>query len=162
MYIPWDELKEERTVIYGMGLLPNNDGMLLATKLALLPTAVERGDQASLGSIDVSKLISDLEQCQKTEPQGKMFPLSDPDVDLAMVAGSVIDFCNNEPSGQNGWDITSGFKSKATGDPLTRSQIEHELNSLFGSIGSPKYVTEDEQVFEIWKSLRFGPLALND
>jgi hypothetical protein len=162
IYIPWVELREERSVIYGMGLLPNNEGMLLAAKLALIPTGVERGDQANLGSIDLTSLASDLEQSMMAECEGQAFPLAAPDIDLRFVAQHVADFCNNDPGGQNGWDVSNTFKSSSSGSSLTRAQIEHELSSVFGSTGAPKYVADEEGVFEIWKSLRFGPLSLND
>lgn len=163
MYFTWREILDEREVMYGMGLFPDNDGVLLAARVALVPTANLDSGSVNLGEVDIQDIDREIEDIFSSEPQLAGFPLANPELDRRGVAQLILTSCNNDPLGNHGWDVAEIYQKKADcAEFLTRSNVEHELTKLFGSSRNSKYQTEEGEPFNFWRSIRFGPLSVED
>lgn len=177
MALPWLQLNREDKLLSALLMSSNYSGEQIVSRAAIRTTIIPRSDGIELGAVNVDELQSDLLQDAEAERAAaersgtvapattNLFPLTcAPDQrqqTVNQLALNILRLTNNSPS----WDLGHVYKRQGARreETLTRNKIEYELEKEFGSENEPKFrcAELDDEGFDFWSSLRFGPLALD-
>lgn len=175
MALPWLQLNREDKLLSALLLSSNYSGEQIVSRAAMRTTIIGKSDGIELGSVNIDELKDDLvadavRERAAAEESGEvsaqimnLFPLACAAADRPRAADrmskNIMRLTNNSAA----WELGHNYKRQRTRseESLTRARIDVALDREFGSEDNPVYrcAEMDDEVFDFWNSLRFGPLT---
>ncbi|MCZ8036498.1 MAG: hypothetical protein O9288_17350 [Novosphingobium sp.] len=166
---PWPAFTREPQVMQGLLLSANYAGIAMISRFAARVTNIGHSDQLELGAVSSAKLPDsirtdiEVERGLPTVPwrtRAKHDSLSPEEL-----ADRIFTHCNNDPRRSSGMSLPGSYEAvdpNAQGKILNEASWQLELDAHFGSTKNPRYRAKDGSIFDLWKSIRFGPLTNDD
>lgn len=155
--LDWNELNIPESLFGGMMMSANYQHSKLLAPMALRATPISKYEElgSPLNQIDIQCLAEDIQAdtAVELESYAESFVSSPIDHQCAQVR----ELTNAHRSV---WQVSHGFTSaEDSGKSLTKNHIESLLESVFGTSLRPRFKSANNEPFDFWKSIRFGPLS---
>jgi hypothetical protein len=151
--IPWQAIEQRRSVIPALALSTNKGELHIVSRVALTPTMFTTDEQAQIGTIDSSKLSSDIDRLRAFELKESQKPLGFQNAeDIEFQTTEILNAINNI-----GEIDVAGFFHSGRNVPVTGAAVIERINSAFQDLHDPFSNKKGEPL--TWADVRFGAIS---